>query len=73
MEGYQQLYNESRWDDETLKELFWSGMDDTLSQLLLFGDDYQPFSEFVDYTLQVCRASLTLGVVENNITINSDS
>lgn len=51
VKSYLQLYNEPRWDDGTLKELFWSSMDDTLC----------PFVEFVDYILWVCGAPLTVG------------
>lgn len=49
VEGYLDLYNEACWGDETLKELFWNGMDDVLDQMLL--GDHRPFAEFMDYTL----------------------
>lgn len=46
--------HEARWDDETLKQRFWSGMDDILRQMLLLGEDHCPFIEFIDYPLWVC-------------------
>ncbi|KAK9953259.1 hypothetical protein ABG768_017264 [Culter alburnus] len=73
VEVYLQLYHEARWDDETLKQHFWSGMDDILVQMLLLKEDHLPFIEFVDYALPVCGSSLIAGVVENNDTIISDS
>lgn len=48
-------------------------MDDTLSQMLLLGEDHCPLAEFVDYTLWVCGSFLTARVVENNVTINYNS
>lgn len=64
MEGYLDLYNQVCWDDETLKHLFWSGMDDILGQMLLLGEGHRPFAKYVDYTLWVCRFSLTVRVIE---------
>ncbi|KTG44995.1 hypothetical protein cypCar_00001692 [Cyprinus carpio] len=73
VEGYLQLYSRhGDPEDETLKELFRSGTDDILSQMLLLGEDQCPFIEFVDYTLWVCRSSLTVGVTENNTIQDSD-
>lgn len=43
VEGYLQMYDEARWDDETLKELFWSEMDDIFGQMLLLGEDHPSF------------------------------
>lgn len=36
-------------------------------------EDRSPLIEFIDYTLWVCGSSLTVGVVEDNATINSNS
>lgn len=57
VEGFLQLYNEALRDNETLKHLLWSGMDDILSQMLLLGEDHHPFAEFVEYTLWLCRST----------------
>ncbi|KAK9964056.1 hypothetical protein ABG768_005261 [Culter alburnus] len=65
-EGCLQLYSEARWDDETLKHLFWSRMDEIFSKMLLLRDNHCTFAEFVDYTLWLCGSSLTLGVIEND-------
>ncbi|KAK9972497.1 hypothetical protein ABG768_025801, partial [Culter alburnus] len=45
VEGYLEMYesDEARWDDETLKELFWSEMDDIFGQMLLLGEDHPSF------------------------------
>lgn len=66
VEGCLQLYNEARWDDESLKHLFWSRMDEILGKMLLLRDNHCTFTEFVDYTLWLCGSSLTLGVIEND-------
>lgn len=67
-----ELYNEACWDDETLKQLFWNGMDDILGQMLLVSEDYLAFIEFVEYVLWVCGSSLTVGVMEDD-TVSFDS
>lgn len=66
VEDILELYNEARWDDETLKQLFWSGMDDILGQMLLVSEDHLAFVEFVEYVLWVCGSSLTVGVMEDH-------
>ncbi|ROL51858.1 hypothetical protein DPX16_19377 [Anabarilius grahami] len=43
---------------ETLKQRFWSGMDDILGQMLLLGEDRCPFIEFINYPLWVCGSSI---------------
>lgn len=54
LEGCLDLYNQVCWDDEMLKHLFLSGMNDVLGQMLLLGEDHRPFTKYVDYTLWVC-------------------
>ncbi|KAK9963563.1 hypothetical protein ABG768_006736 [Culter alburnus] len=44
VEEFLELYNKTSSDDETLKQLFWSRMDDILGQF---------FSKFVEYALWV--------------------
>lgn len=48
-------------------------MDNILSQMLQLVEDTPPFAEFVDYTLWLCRSSLTMGVIEENNTTSDSS
>lgn len=47
-QAHPDLYHDTHRDNETLRHLFWSGMDDILSQMLWLGEDQCPFGEFVD-------------------------
>lgn len=68
LEEFLELYHEARWDDEALKYIFWSGMDDNLGKILLLKKGHSPLINFIINTLWVCRSSLTVGVVkEDNI------
>lgn len=39
--------------EEIFKQLFWSGIDNILGQMLLVREDHHPFTEFVSYALKV--------------------
>ncbi|KAK9963617.1 hypothetical protein ABG768_006787, partial [Culter alburnus] len=73
VEEFQEHYHKACWDDETLKQLFWSEIDDIIQQMLLLREDHLPFIEFIDYDLWVCGSSLTVGVAEEDATINFHS
>ncbi|KAG1930620.1 hypothetical protein F2P79_022180 [Pimephales promelas] len=48
------------WNEESFTHQFWSGMDNTLTQILLLGDLHLPFVKFIDRTLCVCESALTV-------------
>lgn len=63
VEDYQEL--KARWDDETLKQHFWSRVDNILGQMLLLHGGGS-------LSIQ-CGSSLNLGIIEDNNAIISDS
>jgi len=65
VEVYLNLFQDANWDEESLKQQFWSRMDDLLTQMLLLGDLHLSFVEFIDHTLWVCGSSLIAGLVES--------
>ncbi|ROL42246.1 hypothetical protein DPX16_7923 [Anabarilius grahami] len=73
VEEFLEHYRKAHWDYETLKQLFWSWMENILGQMLLLGKDHCPFIEFIDYVLWVCGSSLNAKFVEGDDTINYNS
>lgn len=72
LEVFLELYHEARWDDEALKYIFWSGMDDNLGKMLLLKKGHSLLINFIINTLWVCGSSLTVGVVKKD-KISSDT
>lgn len=64
VEIFLELYHKVHWYDENFKQLFWSGVNDILGQMLLLRENHLPFVEIINYALWV----LTVGVVEDNTT-----
>lgn len=72
VEEFLEHYHDACWDNETLKQLFWNRMDGIIWQKLLLKEDHLSFHRVHRLCLVGCRSSLTLGVIEEDTTINSN-